>query len=108
MSEEIKNQDTEQNEKPSKVLYYLIGALGVFAYNANAIGNNISIGDGYIWVILGAVVNIGIFAWFPFALANVAESYKAPTFNFKHLYKILGFALLVIVFAIAFVSGCAG
>lgn len=85
----------------SKTMRKLLISFAVFAWNSYVIINNLCVGDGYLWVILGTAFNIGIFVWFPGAFAQVAEYYKIPTYNINNMHKFMGIGILVLTFLIA-------
>ncbi len=84
------NKDSVDDGNPKlKYLWLALEPL-IFLYNCYVIINNIRVGDGYFWVVLGLIINAGI-----------AYNYKSvfakalPNLQTKLAYAVLGVMLVI-------------
>ena len=89
-AEEVKDEAAKENEDGKYDKLWLIAEPAIFCYNTYVIFNNISVGEGYLWVVLCIIVNLGL------ALSYKGIFAKAlPKFNSNWAFAVLAVMLIV-------------
>lgn len=89
-NEETETNDEKENkdEKPS-YFWFAFNTL-IFAYNSYVIANNLSVNDGYLFVLISLIVNVAIGVFYKEQFSSLF-----PKLNKNIAYAILGVAFIV-------------
>ena len=104
-TEEVKDETTQNTEAHKKEedddkkydKLWIFAEPALFAYNTYVVFNNIMVGDGYLWVVLGIIVNIVIAVNYQSVFGRVF-----PKINQKWAFAVLA---VLLFFSLLFVGG---